>query len=356
MSTPLSVRTLVASSTLALAAGLAPALAAPALAAPGASDRSAPRTVLDVRDLDQGDPPAVVWSERRSGRTVVLSPDGGTTPAPNRLSEIAPMGSGHVIQTYGRGGVRTRWIAADGTPGRREWRTGPGLGVSAAGEAVGFSGRAGRVWTIDDAGDRVLSFDPVPVSGRGRAVTVLGEDCQEDGTSNGCTVVVNGPKRAFVTSSHGIVDQLPVLRQATTGRGRLLGGITSVSDFGSCSAMLRGSKVRWRTCDNQLSDISSDNRHVLGTPAYADGFGPGRLDVLATADGAVVRSFTSARNGRSATYFDEVWEDDSHVLVVTYQDGEWAVVRLGVDGSMEYAVAPRRGSMDQGAPFQLQTR
>lgn len=358
MSTPTSVRTLVAASTLVLAAGLAPALAAPALSAPALSAPavSAPRTLLDVSDLDQGDPPAIVWSERRSGRTVILSPDGGTTPAPNRVSEIAPMGSGHVIQTYGRGGVRTRWIAADGTPGRREWRTGPGLGVSAEGGAVGFSGRAGKVWTIDDAGDRVLSFAPVPVSGKGRAATVIGEDCKEDGSRNGCTVVVNGPKRAFLTSSHGIVDQLPVLRQATTGRGRWLGGITSSTDFGSCSAMLRSSKVRWRTCDNLLSDISTDNRHVLGTPAYADGFGPTGLDVLATADGSVVRSFTAARDGSSATYFDEVWEDESHVLVVTYQDGEWAVVRLGVDGSMEYAVAPRRGSMDQGAPFQLQTR
>ena len=70
----------------------------------------------------------------------------------------------------------------------------------------------------------------------------------------------------------------------------------------------------------------------------------------------MVRSFTAARNGRSATYFDEVWEDATHVLVVTYQAGKWAVVRLGLDGSMEYAVAPRRGSSDVRSPFQLQTR
>ena len=126
--------------------------------------------------------------------------------------------------------------------------------------------------------------------------------------------------------------------------------------MGSCSAMLRSWKVTWRTCDNKLSDISPDNRHVLGTPAYADGFGPTTLDVLTTRDGATVRSFTAARNGRSATYFDEVWEDAEHVLVVTYQADRWAVVRLGVDGSMEYAVAPRRGTMDVRAPFQLQTR
>ena len=63
-----------------------------------------------------------------------------------------------------------------------------------------------------------------------------------------------------------------------------------------------------------------------------------------TLDGSVVRAFTAARGGRSATYLDEVWEDRTHVLVVTFQAGEWAVVRLGLDGSMEYAVAPRRGS------------
>ena len=107
---------------------------------------------------------------------------------------------------------------------------------------------------------------------------------------------------------------------------------------------------------SQLSDIAPDRRHVLGLPAYGDGFGPTTLDLLATVDGSVVRSFTAARDGRSATYFDEVWEDAGHVLVVTYQAGKWAILRLGIDGSMEYAVAPRRGRSDLSPPFQLQTR
>jgi hypothetical protein len=348
-------RTAALAAALAVTAGLA-ATTPSSSADVTAAGRAAPSTVLDVRGLDQGAPPGVAWSERRSGKTVIHGPDGSRTPAPNRLAELAPMGSGHVIQTFGRGGTRTRWIDADGAPGRREWRTGHGLGVSAKGTAVGFSGRAGRVWTIDQEGDRVLSFRPVPITGKGSAAAVIGDSCKEDATSTGCSVYVNGPRRAFYTSSHGIVDRVPHLRIVTTGRKRWLGGITSLSDFGSCSALLRSWQVRWRTCDNQLSDISPDNRHVLGTPAYADGFGPTALDVLATADGETVHSFTSARNGRSATYFDEVWEDAEHVLVVTYQDGKWAVVRLGVDGSMEYAVAPRRGSMDTWAPFQLQSR
>jgi hypothetical protein len=347
-----SSRTLLVACAIALSAGLS--TAAPALSAPGPDDRSAPRTVLDVRDLPQGDPPAVAWSERRGGRTVIHGTTGTRTPVAGAVDELAPMGSGYVVQTrYGR---RTQWVGADGSPGRRVWRSGHGLAVSARGRAVAFAGRAGKVWSVDRQGDRVLSFTPVPTSGTARAVALVGEDCKESATSNGCTVHVNGPRRAWYTSSHGIVDRVPRLRLVSTGRGRWLGGITSLSDTGSCSALLRSSAVRWRTCDNQLSDLSPDNRRVLGTPAYADGFGPGSLDVLATADGSVEHSFTSARDGSSATYFDEVWEDPEHVLVVTYQADRWAVVRLGVDGSMEYAVAPRRGTMDVRAPFGLQTR
>ncbi len=342
----------VATTAVLLAASLgAPTQAGPAAEAPRSS---APRTVLDVSDLDQGAPPALAWTERRSGRTVIHGTSGVPTPVANRVDQFAPMGSGYVVQTFG-GRSTTRWIGADGSPGRREWRAGYGLAVSAGGGTVAFSGRGGKVWSIDQDGDRVLTFNPVPITGKGRAVAVFGEDCQEGEASNGCTIYVNGA-RAWYTSSHGIVDRAPHLRLASTGRGPWLGGITSVNDFGSCSAMLRSWNVRWRTCDNQLGGISPDNQHVLGTPAYADGFGPLVLDLLATADGSVVRTFAAKRDGTSATYFDEVWEDADHVLVVTYQEGEWAVVRLGVDGSMEYAVAPRRGSMDTSSPFSLQKR
>ena len=343
------VRTAVlAATTLVLASAFAPATA---------EERAPARTVLDVSDLERGAPPEIAWSERRAGRTVIHGTDQTTTPVSNRLDRFAPMGSGFVVQTIG-GRPTTRWVAADGTPGRGEWRTGYGLAVSPKGQVVAFAGRAGRVWTIDQEGDRVFRFNRPPVTGTAHAAAVTGENCKEgEGDPGfGCSIAVNGPHRAFYTSSHGIVDTVPHLRQVDTGRGRWLGGTTSVTDFGSCSTMLRSWRVKWRTCDNQLSDISPDNRHVLGTPAYADGFGPTALDVLTTADGSVVRSFASARDGSSATYFDEVWEDPEHVLVVTYQDGEWAVVRLGVDGSMEYAVAPRRGSVDAFSPFRLQTR
>lgn len=37
-----------------------------------------------------------------------------------------------------------------------------------------------------------------------------------------------------------------------------------------------------------------------------------------------------------------MWEDPEHVLIETYQADRCAIVRLGLDGSMEYAVEPRR--------------
>ena len=343
-----------------LAAGLAAlALVFPTAPAGAVSDasgaRSTPTTRFDVSDLERGARPALAWAERRAGRTVIHGAGGTRTPVPNNLDAFAPMGSGFVIQTAGNRPITTRWVAADGSPGRREWRTGYGLAVSARGKAVAFAGKAGSVWAIDSAGDRVLSFRPVPITGTGHAVSVLGEDCKESDVSNGCAVFVNGA-RGWFTTSHGIVDRERRMRLVSTGRGRWLGGITSVSDTGTCSVMLRSGRVRWRTCDNRFSDISPDNAHVLGLPAYGDGFGPTVLDVLATADGSVARTFRSPTRGAVTTYFDEVWEDAEHVLVVTYSDGEWAVVRLGVDGSMEYAVPPRRGSSDLRSPFQLQTR
>ena len=346
--------TVMAATTLAVAAALAPG----AQALPSESrTEAAPRTVLDVRDLDLGEPPAIAWTARRSGRTVIHGPSGTTTPVPNNIIELAPMGSGYVIQTALNHPTTVRWIGADGSPGRGEWRTGYGLAVSPQGKAVGFAGTRGRVWTIDREGDRVFRFNPVPVRGTAHAVTMTGENCKEgEGDPGfGCSIVVNGA-RAHYTSSHGIVDRVPHLRLASTGRGRWLGGITSIKEMGSCSAMMRSWNVKWRTCHNRFSDISPDNDHVLGLPAYGDGFGPRTLDILATADGSVTHTFDYARNGNSATYFEEVWEDSEHVLVVTFQDEEWAVVRLGLDGSMEYAVAPRRGSTDTGTPFQLQTR
>jgi hypothetical protein len=344
---------------LALTLHSAPAGAGSTTEAAASRAAAAPRQVLDVSDLDTGDAPRLAWAERTgAGRFTIHASDGGTTPFAGELRELAPMGSGYVVQTGGARPPRVRWIAADGGPGRREWRTGYGLAASPGGGAVAFTVRKGGVRVIDSEGDRVLRMPSVPgVRGFNSPAGVSGDDCREDEDSNGCSVAVNSTRRpvSWYTSSHGIVD-VTGFRSWSSGRGRWTAGVTSVSDTGSCSAVRRGTRSRWTTCRNQLSVISPGTRHVVGTPAYGDGFGPTRLDLLELRTGDRVRSWTPDRRGRSATYFDQVWEDPEHLLVVTYQAAEWAVVRLGTDGSMEYAVPPRADKGDMEAPFHLQVR
>ncbi len=109
----------------------------------------------------------------------------------------------------------------------------------------------------------------------------------------------------------------------------------------------------WKTCDYTLGAIDPDGKNLVGLPAYLDGFGPETLAILSMDDGTPVHSWGSAPG--PAFYFDQVWENTEHLLIRTYQQGEWAIVRVGLDGTLEYAVAPVAGS-DLNAPFLLQSR
>lgn len=322
-----------------------------------AQEQQAPKkTIFDVSDLETGAPPALVWTETDGAGTTIHGPAGETT-VDGVVDAVAPMGSGFVVQTIDGAKATTRFVGADGTPGRSSWRSGYGLATSSDGEAVAFTTRRGGVKVIDQDGDRVLSMPKIPSKEFGTPVYVTNGYCKEDETSNGCAILVNSTKKreSWVVSSHGIVD-ITGFKAVSAGAGRWAGGITRFSDTGTCSVMKRNQRARWKTCDNMFSDISPDKQHVLGTPAYADGFGPTTLDVLDLRTGKPTNAFVSTRKALT-TYFDEVWEDATHVLVVTYQDEEFAIVRLGLDGSMEYAVAPvadEDGDME--TPFQLQTR
>ena len=326
------------------------------------AEEQAPReTIFDVSDLETGAPPKLVWSQTTGDESTIHGPAGETTIA-GRVDALAPMGSGYVVQSFDTSDPNarpiTRFVGADGTPGRSTWRTGYGLATSPDGEAVAFTTRRGGVKVIDLDGDRVLSMPSVPRKGFAEPVYVTNGYCREDETSNGCAVLLNSTGRrreTWVVSSHGIVETTPV-KAVSAGRKRWTGGITTFSDMGTCSVMMRNFHKRWRTCDNMFSDISPDTRRVLGTPAYADGFGPTKLDVLDLRTDQLQNSWTSTRRVATA-YFDEVWEDPTHILVVTYSGEEFAIVRLGLDGSMEYAVEPVADTDgDMETPFHLQTR
>ena len=92
---------------------------------------------------------------------------------------------------------------------------------------------------------------------------------------------------------------------------------------------------------------------MLGVGSVGDGFGDGQVTILDAADGRVVADLRSDEQHQT-TALQLAWEDDSHALAVTYADGKWAVVRIGLDGTMEYAVPPRAGDQFE-RPFFLQS-
>jgi hypothetical protein len=71
-------------------------------------------------------------------------------------------------------------------------------------------------------------------------------------------------------------------------------------------------------------------------------------------DGSVARSFTFDP-GRRRSLSQLTWEDSTHLLGVLRAGASWSVVRIGVDGTVEYAVPPVP-AINEFSPFSLPIR
>lgn len=323
--------------------------------------------LLDVSGLEQGDAPGLAYAELawkdgfpRGG--TIHAPDGREVPLPpGGVSEFVPFGDGWMVvvidQDTGRESLVS--MSSDGDDDDRTRLSG-GIAVSSDGGTVAWTTPDGTVTVADRNGER-RSLGSVGAKGPYRTVGIIGDDCGRSASEDAsCSVIVDTVGRrygTFAVTSLGEVTPIDGLRTATTVSGTRVGGVYSVDDLApsSCSRMLDRpeSRVLWETCDYTLDVVDPDGKTLVGLPSYLDGFGPNTLALVSMSDGSTLQSWTSGPD--SATYFDQVWEDSSHLLIRTFQDGQWAVVRVGLDGSLEYAVAPVEGE-DLASPIVLQTR
>jgi hypothetical protein len=196
-----------------------------------------------------------------------------------------------------------------------------------------------------------------PVTGTGAAAPGKpGPSCVQ----STCTVIVNvrdgsAPGQPWEVSDSGSQPlrdggYLDIRDVSDAG---LTIGLTKATDSSTCSKLLGGGEFQgFATCKNQLASFSPDGRLIQAWPGYFDGIGPGGIAVF---DLEGNRLFERSATEQVQSYYDgETWEDDTHLLVPTYQDGRWALVRIASDGSMEYAVAPAKGPYDAN-PFILPT-
>jgi hypothetical protein len=318
-------------------------------------------TKLTTRGLAQGAPPAVAYAAAvdpadPSGPWELVRADGSTIAhrVTGDVGAFAPMGRGMVLLDDEGSGPLVTVVDGAGHEVRSARSRGYSLAVTPDGSIVGWLGANGAPQVIEGGGKR--SWD-LPVVRRGAELgAILGQrTCKEQSPEGGgCTAFVNSgdASRSYLSTSHGIVDVAGRMRSIVDvdAAGRVI-GLVSIADDGSCSGLWRNSfrKPRWQTCDYTLTSFSPDGAQLLATDPYLDGLGQRTLAFL-DQDGELVHEFSSGRNGPIITQM--VWEDDTHALALVLDRTDWAVLRLGTDGSAEYAVAAVRGT-DTERPFGL---
>jgi hypothetical protein len=237
-------------------------------------------------------------------------------------------------------------------PGQLGAMTG-GFATSPKGHVVAFAGIDGRVVTVQDGDTTTLSGLPSPgAQSSYDAVAVSGENCS---SGHQCAVWVNdsGRKPRVLTAVTPGMDLGPMPRilllRDVSGEG-MVAGLTKVTDGASCSEVQEDAKALWTTCDAQFDSFSPDGKHLLGTMPYFDGLGTSELKTFDAKTGTPGLDLQTAEG---ATITQMRWEDDDHVLAVVYEGNRWGVLRIGLDRTVEYAIAPVAGNDVDGNPFLL---
>jgi hypothetical protein len=181
------------------------------------------------------------------------------------------------------------------------------------------------------------------VDGDSVAAITGGPNCFEE--VDGCQVFVNHGDGSApeVLDSHGLRDVVTpdAIKVNDVSPDGLVAAQTSSSDGGSCSEVYdgRAGAAVFETCDYSFDDFSPDRAYLSASDAYRDGLGPGYVVILDGATGEEIARW-EATEGFARSW---VWEDETHLLVNAYEQGESRLYRLGVDGSTEQVLSSDEG-------------
>jgi hypothetical protein len=225
-----------------------------------------------------------------------------------------------------------------------------GVVASPSGKTAAWATPDGNIETL--WADDQVQLNGAPL-GQVSAAAVLGDgSCYE--VDGGCQVFLNREGKApEVADSHGIVDTVvpgAAVRIEDVSSTGLVGVMRTVSDDGSCSGVFdeQHRAYLWKTCDYSFLGFSPGSTLLAATGAYRDGFGLTYVSVLDAGSGAPLAEFRID----GGAILQTAWEDESHLLAVTYDDRHgWRVLRLGLDGTVETAVASDRASQDDRPYF-----
>jgi hypothetical protein len=355
------------------------ALAAIAVIVPTAMFAS--QNVLADNEIDPGvsGTPTVIDSngtDATEGPGPTMGADSGALDVTGLPTGEAPSGvvTGGDLAAAQVDGALVRWtpegvaVEADGqTFG--PYPTSHGIARNPAATAVAWTTDEGAVmaWATG-ASEPFVVIDDVNLADL-RVGAVTGTFCAPTDEPSECLYYVSGydmdtgETSMFTVTPQGDVanvdpDQLLITVRDATDDGRVIGH-TSIDDLepGSCSALLdpadTGSTPLWETCNHTLDTFSPNGDYVLASDAYGDGIGSGVIAIYDAADGTLLAERKN-KSGGLIFYNDATWEDETHVLLSVFQDGKWSIVRMDVNGAMEFAVEPQKGDEMQ-VPWHFET-
>jgi hypothetical protein len=323
-------------------------------------------TPLPTSGLPTGAAPTIPYAfasqpQSGAGDWQLVRPDGTTLELPRLTwSAWAPVGDGAIGMAGTEAGPELQRVSGAGTVRSRMVQH-FGLKVSPDHEIVAWLGDRGRPQVVEAGDARHLSLPRVR---RGAGLDAIrGErTCQEQAPGGGgCTAYVHRTRHVWVTTSHGLAGRVGPLRRVTdvNQRGRVIGLVSRRSaDRPACWGVFRpssrGGHRVFRTCDYYLDAFSPDGHRVLAERSTTRWWSVRRFAVLGR-DGHLVHAWTfDAGRHRSLTQL--TWEDSHHLLGVLMARGRWGLVRIGTDGSVEYAGPTVPVTDEELTPFSLPVR
>jgi hypothetical protein len=297
--------------------------------------------------LAVGAPPAIPYAYAShpgfgAGNWRLLRPDGTSLRLPRLTwSTWAPMGRGAIGMAGTEAGTELQQVADDASV-RTSMVRHFGLAVSPDHEVVGWLGGRGAPHLVENAGRHESTL---PVVRRGHQIAGIwgARTCREqEPEGGGCTVFVDAPGRVRLSSSHGVTGSLGRLREVAdvSQHGHIAARAPRrASARHSCWGVYRASGRRvFRTCRYYLDSFAPDGHRVLAEQSEARWSSVRRFAIL-DGRGAVEQSW-AFRAGPRRSLSQLTWEDSQHLLGVLLAHGQWSLVRIGTDGTVEYAGPP----------------
>lgn len=315
---------------------------------------------LTLDGLKQGDQPHIGYVSGGVFENGGLGVDLSALADPIR--EVAALPGGLLVATQTEfGDLEARYVDQTGNVGPGSWPMEGGFAVSDDGNIGAFVQPDGTPVAVQADG-RSFDLARIPRGTGFNAAAVGGPDCALAAEYTGCQVWVttSGEKpESWVSPASGEASPVAApFRQLTdVVDGSFITGVTEVKDdLTTCYAVASfepDTRPLWSICGTQLRAFSPDGSRLLGQPD-GDGSGAVGLAVHDAAKGG--DALLDLDTTRDAFLGRMVWEDDTHVLATVYEKGRWAILRIGLDGSREYAVTPVASNDDVSPPFVLPTR